>query len=395
MHDAQQQRHVILVRVLMGVASLLAVVAIFAVWVNRQALDADNWADTSAAVIADPAVKTQVADYLVDQIYANVDPAAQLEAALPPRLQPLAGPVAGGLRTVVDRTTLALLDRPRVEKAWETANRVTAQQFINIAEGDSRAVSAQGNAVVLNLRQLLLDVAQGLGLSGERVRKLPPDAGSITILRSDQVSLLQDGASALKGLSVVLPILSLGLFGIAVLLAAGRRRRTILWAGIDLCAAGVVVLLARNLLGTYVVDQLAGNGPVRDAAQSAYDIGTRMLRDTAGAAIIGALPLLFAAWLAGPSRPAVAARFRLAPLMREHGGASYGVLAGLLVLIVAWGPIPATQKVIPVLVMTALAILGLRELRRQTLAEFPPVAPGGAAAEAGSVAQREQPAVHA
>ena len=393
MHGSEQQRHVILVRVVMGVASLLAVLAIFAVWANRQVLNADNWANTSAAVIADPAVKTQVSSYLVDQLYANVDVAGQLQDALPPRMQPLAGPVAGGLRQVADRATLALLDRPRVEKAWEVANRVTAQQFINIAQGKSKAVTTQGDAVVLNLRQLLLSVVRGLGLSGKRVQSLPADAGAITILRSDQVSLLKNGASALKGLSLVLPILSLGLFAVAVVLAAGRRRRTMLWVGIDLCVAGIVVLLARRLLGTYVVDQVAGDGPVRDAAQSAYDIGTRMLRDTAGAAIIGGLPLLFAAWLAGRSRPAVATRFRLAPVLREHEGASYGVLTGVLLLIVAWGPIPATQEVIPVIIMTALAMLGLRELRRQTLEEFPRVAPGGQATQAGTVTQHDGPAV--
>src|SRR3954452_18234085 len=119
--------HRIVVPALLTVATILAVLAVLAVWANRQALNADNWANTSAAVLADPTVKHQVADYLVDEVYANVDVAGQLRAALPPRLQPLAGPAAGGLRQLATRTTLTLLGRPRVEKAWKEANRITAQ----------------------------------------------------------------------------------------------------------------------------------------------------------------------------------------------------------------------------------------------------------------------------
>jgi hypothetical protein len=392
--DTTSHRHTVLVRVCLGLGTLLAIVAILAVWANRQLLNADRWAETSSAVLADPTVKAQVADYLVDQLYVNVDVAGELRSALPPRLAPLAGPVAGGLRQVATRTTLTLLGRPRVEQAWKEANRLTAQQFINIAEGRSGAITTRGNAVVLDLRVVLAQLVKRLGLPGRRVDQLPPNAGAVTVLRSDQVTALQDIVSGLKGLALVLPILALGLLAGAVGLAGGHRRRTLMWAGIDLIGAGVVVLLIRSLLGGYVVDALAGDTTVRPAAQAAWDIGTTLLRDTAQAAIIGALPLLLAAWLAGPTRLAVGARFRLAPLLREHVGASFAVLAGLLVLIVAWGPIPATHEVIPVLIMTALAMLGLYLLRQQTLEEFPPLtAEVSESAGSGSMIAPDEPPV--
>src|SRR4051794_18816901 len=213
--------HPYVVRTLLAMGSIIAVVAIFAVWANRQALDADAWADTSAAVLADPAVKSQLADYLVDELYTSVDVAAELRDALPPRLQPLAGPAAGGLRQLSTRTTVALLGRPRVEKAWEEANRITAQQFINLAEGGSGAVTTNGNAVVLDLRVLVVDLVRRLGLPGRLVGQVPPNAGRIKVLQSDQVSLLQDVVSVLKGLALVLPILALGMLALAVYLARG------------------------------------------------------------------------------------------------------------------------------------------------------------------------------
>ena len=92
------------------------------------------------------------------------------------------------------------------------------------------------------------------------------------------------------------------------------------------------------------------------------------------------MPIVLAAWLAGPQRLAVDARRHLAPVLRDHPGLSYGAVVAFWVLIVAWGPLPATRSVIPVLLLVGLSLFGLEVLRRQTAAEFPPAQPGAAAA---------------
>src|SRR6476646_7609794 len=195
--------------------TILAVFAIVAVFANRQVLNSDNWANTSDAMLENQAIRTQISANLVDQVYAN---------ALPPRLKPLAGPAANGLRELAQRRMIRLLDRPRVQQAWKEANRLTAKQFIAIAEGNSKAITRQGNAVVLNLREILIQLVNNLGLPRSLSDKIPPDAGRITIMSSSQVGTLQNGVSALKGLALVLPILALGLLAFAVYLAEGRRR---------------------------------------------------------------------------------------------------------------------------------------------------------------------------
>src|SRR6266511_5832283 len=108
---------------LVALGGLVALLAIVAVWVSRQALETDQWTETSSKVLQDPAVQTAVAGYLVDQIYANVDVAGQLRAALPERAQPLAAPAAGALRNAAEQVANRALDRPRVQAAWEAANR--------------------------------------------------------------------------------------------------------------------------------------------------------------------------------------------------------------------------------------------------------------------------------
>jgi hypothetical protein len=372
------------------VASLLLVLSIFAVWANRQVLNADNWSETSMQLLENDAVRTQVSGFLVDQLYANVDVTGEVRNALPPRLKPLAAAAAGSVRNLAEQVTDRALQRPRVQEFWRAANRITAQQFINIAKGDSKAISSSGNAVVLDLRVVLTDVGTRLGLPSSLLDRIPPDAGRIKILTSNQIGTLQDFASALQGLSIVLPVLAGLMFAGAVYLAEGRRRRTLMWVGIDLVLAGAVALIARNVIGGYVVDSLTRTEAARPAADAVWSIGTRILRDVGQAVIIIGLPVLFAAWFAGPTRPAVALRRAAAPWLRERPDITYGVVGVVFLLIVWWGPIPATRKPILVLIMIGLVVLGVEALRRQTAEEFPDLtaADVGAGMRAGIVRAR-------
>jgi hypothetical protein len=359
-----------IVRGLLFVATLVTIAAVFAVWANRQLLDPDNFADTSTELLENPAIRSQVAGFLVDQVYANVDVSGEVAAALPSRLDPLAGPIAGGVRQFAEQRTNRLLSRPRVQDAWRVANRVTAEQFIAIAEGDSDAITLNGNAVVLNLRVVMLDIARQLGASGRLIGRVPPSAGRITVLRADEVETLQNSVSAVRGLSAALPGIAIALFALAVFLSP-KRRRTLMFAGIGFIVAGGVVLVGRNLAGDAIVDSLASTAGVVPAAEAAWEILSEMLRDVAQATIIIGIPVVAAAWLAGPTRPAVALRRTAAPWLRTRPELAYAALAVVLLLVVAWGPIPATRMVLPVLLMVVLSVSGLTVLRRQVAEEFP------------------------
>ena len=378
------------VRLLLIAASVLLVAAIFAVFANRQVLNADNWSDTSTQLLDDPAIRTQVSAFLVDQVYANVDVRGQVAQALPPRLAPLAGPAANGLRELAERRMYRLLDRPRVQQAWEQANKLTAEQFIAIAENKSKAITQNGNAVVLDLRVILIEFIDRLGLPSSLGQKIPASAGKIKIMSGNQVSTLQNFANALKGFALILPVLAFGMFALAVFLARENRRRALMFVGIDLILGGLIVLVARRMVGHSVVNSLASTESVRPAAESVWSIGTHMLRDVAGAVIITGIPVVFAAWLAGPTHAATSARRSIAPYLRERVGLTYGVVGTIVALVLAWGPIPATRKPIPVLIMIGLVILGVEVLRRQTAEEFPDVALGspGAALRSGATRAR-------
>ena len=46
--------------VLIGIGTLLAFLAIFALWANRQLLDTDNWTDTSSQLLEDDDIRSQM-----------------------------------------------------------------------------------------------------------------------------------------------------------------------------------------------------------------------------------------------------------------------------------------------------------------------------------------------
>ena len=137
---ATRPRRRILVTTLVVVASILSLFSIMALWANRQVLNTDNWASSSSKLLESSAIRTSVATFLVDKLYANVNVQGELQQALPAQFKPLAGPAAGGLRNLAQQGVEQLLQRPRVQALWENANRAAQKQLLKLLEGDRKSV---------------------------------------------------------------------------------------------------------------------------------------------------------------------------------------------------------------------------------------------------------------
>jgi len=361
----------ITVRVLIWGTTLLAIIGIFAIWANRQMFSAGNWANTSTRLLQNEQIRDATSNYLVEQLYANVDVEAELKKRLPTVVQPLAGPISGGIRDVAGEVAKRALATARVQEAWKTANRAADQTLVNIVEGGKGSVAINGGVVTLDLASILDNITKRLGLP-EVSSKLPASVAHLTVLKSKQIKAVQDIGKILKGLALVFTILVPVLYAIAIFLAKGYRRRTLLNVGIAAVTAGVAVFLLRMLVVNQVTDSLVKTEAVRPAAHAALSIATSMLSEIAGAFVIIGVPLIAAAWFAGPSRYATRAREFLAPFLREHPEWSYGVVAVLLLLLFIWNPIPSTGKPAGIIVYTLLVFFGAYLLRRQTAEEFPP-----------------------
>jgi hypothetical protein len=360
------------VRTLLGLATVLTVAAIFAVWANRQLLDTGTWTRTNSRLLENRAIRAELSGYLTEQLYANVDLAGELRAGLPKQLKPLAGPAAGGLRTVVEKAIDAALQTPQVHALWRSANELSHRQFVTLIEDRGKVVRTPGSgAVVLDLRPIVANLANRFGTPAAVVQKLRNSVGQITIVRSKSLQTMQGAARGLHDLAIVLPPLALALFALAIGLSRGRRSRALMTAGAVAVAAGLAALLVRSLVGTRIVETLTSTEAVRPAASAAWSIVTSLLVEIAVAAIVIGAVVVLAGLLAGRSQWASAARSRVAPYLRDRPDLVFGTVAVTLLLVFLWDPIVATHGLVGIATITVLSLLGVELLRRHAAAEFP------------------------
>jgi hypothetical protein len=359
------------VTALVIVATVLAFVAIFSLWINRQALNTDNWTTTSGKLLENKAIQTEVATFVVTQLYANVDVKAELANRLPAQLQPLAGPAAGALRNVAQTAAVRVLATGQAQSVWKKANRAAHKTLLKVINGGGKNISTTGGKVTLNLRSVAEQVAAQVGIDPAVANKIPASAASLVILRSKQIDAAQKIAKAIRGLAIVLTVLVFGMYALAVYLAHGRRRETLRSVGFGFIAAGAVALIARELAGTGVVNALAKNESVRPAAEAVWSIGTGLLLQAASSAITFGVLIVIAAVFAGPTRYAVRIRHWAAPYLRDRPGVTYTAAGALYLALIAWAPIAAFRKPLGILVFALLLALGTEVLRRQTAREFP------------------------
>ena len=382
----------IVVWVLVVLATVLALVSILTTWVNRQMLDNTAWNKATAQVIQDPQVQTSLADFTVNQLYENVDVAQVLQQHLPPTLQPLAPQLAGALQGPATRAVTLLLQRPRVQSAFIKASSKAHDKLVAVLEDKTCCGISTGNGVVtLNAHELVTEVGTQLGLSPDALAKLPNKAGTITLMKSDQLSAAQTGVRAIHVLSVWLLVGVLVLYGFAIYIARGARRATLRNAGLGLALVGLITIVIRNLLGNYLTDALASPG-YAPATHRMYLIGTSILGQIGQAAILYGVIAALGAVFAGPSAPAVWLRQRLAPTLNENQGIVWGAVGFIYVLLILWGGTHALRQWWGILLLGGLIALGVVALRRQTLQEFPSGAavagaPAGAAPPPDRAAQ--------
>ena len=380
--------HRIAVRVLSALGTLLAIFAIVAVWAERQALDTNEWVNTSGKMLEDQEIRDALANYLADELFTTVDVQQRLEKRLPPELQPLAGPAAGGLRQFAGTAANRALELPRVQSAWKQANRTAHELLLNIVEEKGPFAGGDSATVSLQLRPLVAELGQQVGVGSGVADKLPDKTAELTILKPDQIEKAQQIANLINGLAIVLSLLALASFALAIYLSKGRRQMTVLWCGVSLVIAGLVVIALRHVGGGYVSNDLVTSDSATTAAQHAYDIGTSLLSSIAKTVIVWGLLFVLASWLASPTRSAKGVRRVLAPSLRDRPVVAFSLLVLASLIYLAGAPTSGLRALLTIGFLAILAAFGLQALRRQTAAEFPDARAGDTTARMRDFAGR-------
>ena len=357
------------VKLLTFLVGLFTVLALITAWLDSQLLDTDQWVDTSVEMLQDPEIRSAIAGFAVEELYANVDVEAELEEVLPKDFKGLSGIAAGGLRQVADQGAEQALTLPQVQAAWERANEAAHRTLIDVIEDRSDVLTTGGGKVELQLRPLIIEIADQIGLGTQARQNIPASVGSVEVLDSQELDSVQQVAGALKGLALTFSLLLVLLVGLAVYLARGWRWLALIWTAAALITGAILVLVARAIGKGYAVDSLATPDLV-PAADSAYSIGTQLLASFAWSTIWGAIFLLLLAWLASPASSSVAARRFLAVPFGRFPGATFGLLGlvGLVFLLLGAG----NQRIFLVHLLIVL-LLGVAAypFRRELMAEHP------------------------
>jgi hypothetical protein len=362
----------ILIWTLVVLASIIAAVGIMTTWVKRQMLDNAAWNRATTQMVQDPKVQGAIASYTVNQLYDNIDVGQALSERLPPNLKQLGPTLAGALEAPAQQAVARLLTRPRVQQLFINASTVAHEKLVNVLEDKTGSgISTGSGDVTLNVHEMIVEVGTELGIPQDALAKLPNKAGTITLMKSDQLSAVQTGVQAVRTLSAWILVAVLALYGLAIYLARGTRRSTLRNAGVALALVGLLVLVLRHLLGNYVTDALSSPG-YQPATHRLWLIGTSILGQIGGAALLYGFVAALGAIFAGPSAPAIWLRQRLAPTLNERQGIVWGAVSFIYLLLVLWGGTHALRTWWGILLLGALLAIGVVALRRETLQEFPP-----------------------
>jgi hypothetical protein len=119
-----------------------------------------------------------------------------------------------------------------------------------------------------------------------------------------------------------------------------------------------------------------------------------MLYDIAVVLLVFGLIFVFAAWLAGHTRPATALRRAMTPTLRDRPAVAYAIAFAVLLLVVVWGPAPAFRQLGYIIAFAVLLALGVHTLRRQAISDFPEARAGDAMNSIrGWYERRDQPQI--
>jgi hypothetical protein len=348
-------------RALTVVAILLAFVGTIGYFVAHTALDEGGFKTVSRRMIQDDAIRTQVANTVVDQLYGNVDVEAAIADRLPAAQRGLAPVLAGVSRSGAYRAAEAVLERPRVQQAWILATTAAEAQLVRLLDDKSKFVKTEGGAVVLDLRPIIIQLGDQVAVIGRVAQKLPDSAGRVVIIKQSQLQTAQTGTKILRAVADWMWLVALAVAALAIWLARGRRRIELRALAIGVLVVGLLMLAARRGAGGYLVGHLVKDDGAKPAVRNAWSILTQVMADRAWVWITLGVVTLVGVWFVGDTRRAGQARAAAQPIL-ENRWVSYAIAAGSVLVLALIAPLFARGWVTSLAIL-ALAIVGIEVVR--------------------------------
>ncbi|MGW8355257.1 hypothetical protein [Streptomyces wedmorensis] len=300
---------------LIVIGCILIPLGIVASWTASIVGDTDRYVQTVTPLASDPDVQAAVANRVTNVVMEHIDLPALLEG-LAPEERPLAekalgklgGSLESALSSFVHDRTQDIVASPAFETIWTDANRAIHTSLDRALTGsDEGAVKIETDTVTIDLAPVIERVKARLVESGLDVAaKIPEIHTDFTVVKSDDIGKVKTAFSLLQAMGAWLPVIAVLLVVAGVLLAV-KRRRTLVAAALGVAFAAIVLGVALTVFRTVYLNALPATvSPA--AAGSVYDTLIRFLRTSVRVFATLGILIALAAWLSGPSRPAVLVR---------------------------------------------------------------------------------------
>ena len=268
--------------ILLIIGALCLTLAVPAIWARNQVLNTDRYVATMEPLATNPDVQAAVETAVNRQIAARLDIGALVDEALPPQAARLKAPIENAVSGLISTIVHRAVTSEAFATLWTTANRTAHDSLVGILTGEDqgKVVTVSNGAVLLNLGPIIEAVKARLVAAGLTVAaQIPAVGATIEIARRQGVDKAQQAVRMLNTLANWLPWIGLAAFAGAIALARGRRRQTLMWAGL---ATAIGLLLLRIGLvvvrGVYL-DQMPTDVMSPQASAYVFDTVTRFLRD--------------------------------------------------------------------------------------------------------------------
>ncbi|MDX2561424.1 hypothetical protein PV371_17405 [Streptomyces sp. TX20-6-3] len=304
-----------LAAVLIVIGCLLVPLGIVAAWTSDIVGDTDRYVSTVAPLASDADVQAAVANRVTGAVMEHIDLEDLLEGVAPeqrPLLAKALGKLGGSLESAVSSfvhdKAQDVVASDAFETVWTDANRAVHTSVVRALTGSGDgAVQIKNDTVTVDLAPVIDRVKERLVDSGLTVAgKIPEIHTDFTVVKSDDIGKVKTGFRLLQVMGLWLPVLAVLLVVAGVLLST-HRRRTVIASAIGVAVAALVLGIALTVFRTVYLNALPDTVS-QPAAGSVYDALIHFLRTTVRMVVTLGLVVALAAWLTGPSRPAVVTR---------------------------------------------------------------------------------------
>ena len=353
--------------VLIVLACLLAVVSVVVVFARNQLLNTDAYVSTMAPLATNPAIQTQIATRVSENLVAQTDLHQKVKDALPAKAGFLATPVTSEVQKATYATTLKVVQSPKFEQLWVTVNRAASKQLVNVLTGSSEgaSVSTKDGKITIDLSKVEANVKEKLDAQGITVFDKVPAAKALNyvLFQSKDLVRIQKLVNFLNKLAIALPIITLLFYAGAVVLTRNRRKGLVRAATGLAISMVLILVLYRVALNHYIAGV---HSPASPEAQTALlDTVTATLREAVWIILVVAALIAIGAVVAGNAW----VRHKVGDISWMTGGPVHDFVAlhrkalqwsvlvlGLLILVLWSNP---TTLVAVVIVLITLAVVGL------------------------------------